>query len=328
MAQLVDGIWTDIPRDTKSTGGAYKRKESVYRNWITADGSPGPEGEGGYEAEPDRYHLYVCYACPWAHRTLIFRKLKSLENLISYSACHPLNIEEGWDFSHGSKPDTLNGIKFLHELYTKADPKYTGRVTVPTLWDKKRQTIVNNESSEIIRMFNSAFNDVGASGPDYYPEALRSEIDEVNDRIYQTFNNGVYRSGFATTQEAYEQAVTALFDTLDYLENRLANQRYLVGNQLTEADWRLFPTLIRFDAVYFGHFKCNLRRIVDYPNLIAYTRDLYQVPGIADTVKIDEYKAHYYGSHLSINPTGIIPKGPVLDFSAPHGRENLGSKAA
>ncbi|MGI9380136.1 MAG: glutathione S-transferase family protein [Methyloligellaceae bacterium] len=328
MAQLVDGIWTDIPRDTKSTGGAYKRKESVYRNWITADGSPGPEGEGGYEAEPDRYHLYVCYACPWAHRTLIFRKLKSLENLISYSACHPLNIEEGWDFSHGSKPDTLNGIKFLHELYTKADPKYTGRVTVPTLWDKKRQTIVNNESSEIIRMFNSAFNDVGASGPDYYPEALRTEIDEVNDRIYQTFNNGVYRSGFATTQEAYEQAVTALFDTLDYLENRLANQRYLVGNQLTEADWRLFPTLIRFDAVYFGHFKCNLRRIVDYPNLIAYTRDLYQVPGIADTVKIDEYKAHYYGSHLSINPTGIIPKGPVLDFSAPHGRENLGSKAA
>ena len=328
MAQLVDGIWTDIPRDTKSTGGAYKRKESVYRNWITADGSPGPEGEGGYEAEPDRYHLYVCYACPWAHRTLIFRKLKSLENLISYSACHPLNIEEGWDFSHGSKPDTLNGIKFLHELYTKADPKYTGRVTVPTLWDKKRQTIVNNESSEIIRMFNSAFNDVGASGPDYYPEALRSEIDEVNDRIYQKFNNGVYRSGFATTQEAYEQAVTALFDTLDYLENRLANQRYLVGNQLTEADWRLFPTLIRFDAVYFGHFKCNLRRIVDYPNLIAYTRDLYQVPGIADTVKIDEYKAHYYGSHLSINPTGIIPKGPVLDFSAPHSRENLGSKAA
>ena len=328
MAQLVDGIWTDIPRDTKSTGGAYKRKESVYRNWITADGSPGPEGEGDFQAEADRYHLYICYACPWAHRTLIFRKLKGLENHISYSACHPLNIEEGWDFSHGAKPDTLNGIKFLHELYTKADPKYTGRVTVPTLWDKKRQTIVNNESSEIIRMFNSAFNDVGATGPDYYPEALRPEIDEVNDRIYETFNNGVYRSGFATTQEAYEEAVTALFDTLDYLENRLASQRYLVGNQLTEADWRLFPTLIRFDAVYFGHFKCNLRRIVDYPNLSAYTRDLYQVPGIADTVKIDEYKAHYYGSHLSINPTGIIPKGPVLDFAAPHGRENLGSKAA
>ncbi len=324
MGKLIDGTWVDEPRNTKTTGGRFVRPESEFRNWITPDGSAGPSGTDGFEAEANRYHLYVCYACPWAHRTLIFRKIKGLENIISYSASHPINIEEGWDFSNDKPPDNLHKIKFLHELYTRVDPKYTGRVTVPTLWDKKRNTIVNNESSEIIRMFNSSFNELGATGPDYYPLELRSEIDDINDRIYNTLNNGVYRSGFASTQTAYEEAVYKLFDTLDYLEQLLSRNRYLAGNQLTEADWRLFPTLIRFDAVYVGHFKCNIRRIVDYPNLYAYTRELYQIPGVAETVKVNQYKTHYYASHLHINPTGVVPVGPDLEFSSPHGREKIG----
>ena len=328
MGKLIDGIWVDQPNNSEAADGRFIRQDSEFRNWITPDGSAGPSGSGGFEAEAGRYHLYICYACPWAHRTLIFRKLKGLENIISYSASLPINIKEGWDFSEDNPPENVKKIKFLHELYTRADPTYTGKVTVPTLWDRQKNTIVNNESSEIIRMFNSSFNKLGATGPDYYPTELRSEIDEINERIYNTFNNGVYRSGFASTQEAYEESVVRLFDTLDYLEKRLSGQRYLVGNQLTEADWRLFPTLIRFDAVYFGHFKCNIRRIVDYPNLYAYTRELYQIPGIANTVKLDQYKSHYYASHLNINPTAIIPVGPDLDFSSPHGRGNVGKEKA
>jgi putative glutathione S-transferase len=295
------------------------RKESSFRDLVTADGS------SGFKAEPDRYHLYVSLACPWAHRTLIFRRLKKLEDVISLSVVDPLMAEQGWAFSEGPGciQDTVNGARYLHQVYTAARPDYTGRVTVPVLWDKDEGTIVNNESSEIIRMLNSEFDAFAGRDLDLYPPDLRSEIDAVNGRVYDNVNNGVYKCGFATTQEAYEEAFVALFTTLDMLEERLGRQRYLVGPNITEADWRFFTTLVRFDAVYVGHFKCNLRRIADYPNLSNYLRDLYQVPGVAETVNFDHIKRHYYQSHKTINPTGIVPMGPELDLFAPHGREAL-----
>lgn len=313
MGLLIDGVWQDRWYDTASTGGRFVRAESRFRDRVTADGS------SGFKAEAGRYHLYVSYACPWAHRTLIFRVLKGLEAAISVSVVEPLMLEDGWTLADGA--DTVNDARFLHQIYTKADPGYSGRVTVPVLWDRERRTIVNNESAEIIRMLNGEFAEIGVPGPDLYPEPLRAEIDTVNDWVYRTVNNGVYRAGFATTQEAYEEAVTALFESLDAIEERLRRQRYLVGERMTEADWRLFTTLVRFDAVYVGHFKCNLRRIVDYPNLWSYLRELYQVLGVAQTVHFDHIKAHYYGSHKTINPTGIVPKGPALDFTTPHGRD-------
>ena len=324
MGLLDDGVWRDIPRstDTKKTGGQFVRKPSQFRNWITADGSPGPSGEGGFAAEADRYHLYVSLACPWAHRTLIFRKLKKLEDMIGVSIVDPAALEDGWVFNE-AYPDPHLGLDHFYELYLRVDPHYSGRVTVPTLWDKQRETIVSNESSEIIRMFNSAFDGLTGSDLDFYPEPLRGAIDTINEPVYARINNGVYRTGFATSQEAYEEAFTGLFQTLDELDGRLASQRYLVGNRLTEADWRLFTTLIRFDAVYFGHFKCNLRRIADYANLSGYIRDLYQVPGVKETVDIEQIKRHYYYSHDSINPTRIVPLGPILDFDAPHGRDRF-----
>jgi len=325
MGLLIDGKWSDGWYDTKKTGGRFVRQASAFRNWVTVDGAPGPSGEGGFKAGAGRYHLYVSLACPWAHRTLIFRALKGLEDVVSLSVVNPLMLDEGWTFEPGDGviPDGVNGARYLREIYIKADPHYTGRVSVPVLWDKRKGTIVSNESSEIIRMFNAAFDDVGASGPDYYPEALRGEIDALNETIYERVNNGVYRAGFATSQEAYDEAVHALFAELDALEARLSKQRYLAGTRLTEADWRLFTTLVRFDAVYAGHFKCNLRRLVDYPSLWAWTRELYQLPGIAGTVDLGHIKAHYYGSHRRINPTGIVPAGPDIDFTAPHGREKL-----
>ncbi len=326
MGILVDGEWHDVWYDTKASKGRFVRSEAQFRNWITADGSPGPSGKGGFEAEPDRYHLYISLACPWAHRTLIFRKLKGLEDMISISAVHSFMGAEGWTFEPGPGviPDSINGAKRVYEVYLAADPKYSGRATVPIVWDKKQNTIVTNESKEIIRMFNSAFDGVGATGPDYYPEAHRAEIDELNDVIYDTVNNGVYKSGFATTQEAYEEAVTAVFETLDMLEERLSTRRYLVGDRITEADWRLFTTLVRFDPVYFGHFKCNIRRIRDYPNLWGYLLDLYQQPGVAETVDVEYCKQHYYGSHESINPHRIVPTGPAIDYTEPHDRARLG----
>ena len=320
MGLLVEGQWQDRWHDTRISRGRFVRKESQFRNWVTADGSPGPSGTGGFDAEAGRYHLYVSYACPWAHRTLIFRAIKGLEEMISLSTVHWLMGESGWTFEEAEIPDTVNQAQFMHQVYTAAKRDYTGRVTVPVLWDKHLGTIVSNESSEVIRMFNSAFDGVGAAPGDYYPEALREEIDTINDRVYHTVNNGVYRSGFATTQDAYEEAVGPLFESLDWLEDRLSGQRYLTGGTITEADWRLVTTLFRFDPVYVGHFKCNLKRIADYPNLSAYTRDLYQQPGIAKTVRLDHIKAHYYGSHESINPTRIVPKGPEIDFGAPHDR--------
>ena len=322
MGLLIDGQWHDKWYDTDSNDGRFVRSEAQFRNWITADGGPGPTGEGGFKAEPGRYHLYVSLACPWAHRTLIFRKLKNLESMISVSVVNPLMLERGWTFDddEGVVPDPLHNARYLYEVYTAADPAYSGRVTVPLLWDKQQNRPVNNESSEIIRMFNSAFDGVGAQPGDYYPQALRSEIDTLNARIYDTVNNGVYKSGFATTQAAYEEAVGALFTTLDELDLRLAQHRYLLGNQVTEADWRLFTTLVRFDAVYYGHFKCNLKRIKDYEHLSAYTRELYQWPGVAETVNMKHIKGHYYRSHATINPTGIVPAGPLLDFNRPHGR--------
>ncbi len=322
MGLLIDGQWHDKWYDTDSNDGRFVRSEAQFRNWITADGGPGPTGEGGFKAEPGRYHLYVSLACPWAHRTLIFRKLKNLESMISVSVVNPLMLERGWTFDddEGVVPDPLHNARYLYEVYTAADPVYSGRVTVPLLWDKQQNRPVNNESSEIIRMFNSAFDGVGAQPGDYYPQALRSEIDTLNARIYDTVNNGVYKSGFATTQAAYEEAVGALFTTLDELDLRLAQHRYLLGNQVTEADWRLFTTLVRFDAVYYGHFKCNLKRIKDYEHLSAYTRELYQWPGVAETVNMKHIKGHYYRSHATINPTGIVPAGPLLDFNRPHGR--------
>jgi len=322
MGLLVDGVWRDQWYDTRSTGGRFVRQDSAFRHWITPDGSPGPTGEGGFEAEPGRYHLYVSLACPWAHRTLIFRRLKGLQDAIGVSVVHWHMGEQGWELREapGATGDRLYGKHYLHEIYTRARPDYTGRVTVPVLWDKKRETIVNNESAEIIRMLNSAFDGVGAKGPDFYPAPLRAEIDRINAKVYDRINNGVYKSGFATSQEAYEEAVSALFETLDELEDRLARQRYLAGDRITEADWRLFTTLVRFDAVYVGHFKCNLRRLVDYPNFWAYARELYQVPGVAETVDFQHIKRHYYGSHKTVNPTGIVPMGPIVDWSEPHGR--------
>ena len=327
MGLLIDGKWHDKWYDTDKTGGKFEREAARFRNWVTADGSPGPDGEGGFKAESGRYHLYVSMACPWAHRTLIFRKLKGLEKHISVSVVHPDMVENGWEFRPDSEQhrDHLHGFRFMHQVYTKAAPDYSGRVTVPTLWDKKKETIASNESAEIIRMFNSAFD--GLEGVrtdlDFYPGELQEEIDSVNARVYDTVNNGVYKAGFATAQDKYEEAYNALFDSLDWLEERLSSQRYLVGGRLTEADWRLFTTLIRFDAVYFSHFKCNRQRISDFPALSAYVRDLYQVPGVAETVDIGQIKRHYYVSQRTINPTQIVPVGPELDFDSPHGRESL-----
>jgi len=324
MGLLVDGVWQeDVSRTNE---GRFVRPATSYHNFVTADGSPGPTGKGGFPAEAGRYHLYVSLACPWAHRTLIFRALKKLENVISVSITEPLYGKTGWQFGSapGATPDTVNGKATLAEIYLLADPHYSGRVSVPVLWDKKLRTIVNNESAEIIRMLNSAFAAFTDDRTDYYPAELRAEIDRINDIVYATVNNGVYRAGFATTQAAYEEAARALFATLDQLEQRLSTQRYLAGPRITEADWRLFTTLVRFDAVYYSHFKCNLRRIVDYPNLGNYLRDLYQVPTIAATVNMDHIKRHYYGSHRQINPTGIVPIGPLLDFMRPHDRGRFG----
>lgn len=319
MGHLENGVWKDEIFDTKSTGGRYVRNQSVFRNWVTAD------GEGGFKAEPDRYHLYVSHACPWAHRTMIFRSLKGLQDIIPFSVVHWFMGPDGWTFDPGDGvvQDPLFGSRYLHEIYTTALQDYSGRVSVPILWDKHRATIVSNESSEIIRMFNSAFDGIGAKEGDYYPLALRAEIDELNERIYEPVNNGVYKSGFATNQLAYEEAVEPLFDTLDWLEERLGNGRYLLGSVITEADWRLFTTLVRFDPVYVSHFKCNLKRIADYPNLSNFLRDLYQYPGVSETVNFDHIKKHYFQSHTTVNPTQIVPKGPVLDHTLPHDRENL-----
>ncbi|SNT70441.1 glutathione S-transferase family protein [Psychrobacter sp. LV10R520-6] len=325
MGLLVDGQWQNKWYDTKSSGGRFERKDSSFRNWVTTDGSAGPSGIGGFKAEPNRYHLYVSLACPWAHRTLIYRKLKGLEDMITMSVVNAFMGDEGWTFNPGKGvvADPIFNATHLYNIYTAAQADYTGRVTVPILWDKKTNTIVSNESSEIIRMFNTAFDEVGALAGDFSPPELLAEIDALNEFIYPAINNGVYRAGFATTQDAYEEAVGEVFNALDTLERRLGNSRYLLGSTLTEADWRLFTTLVRFDAVYVGHFKCNLHRIVDYPNLWGYLRDLYQVPGIADTVAIEYIKMHYYGSHDTINPTFIIPVGPDIDFNAPHDRERL-----
>ena len=326
MGILVDGVWKDQWYDTKSTGGAFKRSTSKYRNWITADGSAGPTGEGGFKAESGRYHLYVSLACPWAHRSLIFRAIKGLTDHIGVSIVHPDMLGDGWTFDTafpGATGDKLYGLSFARDIYLKADPKASGRVTVPILWDTQRETIVSNESSEIIRMLNSAFDAITGNSQDFWPVRLRDEIEEVNARVYDTVNNGVYKAGFATTQEAYEAGVVPLFDSLDWLEDRLSRHRYLVADRITEADWRLFTTLVRFDSVYHLHFKCNRRRIVDYPNLWAYTRELYQVPGVAETVNLDHIVRHYHYSHETINPNRIIPINPVLDFDAPHGRDIL-----
>lgn len=325
MGLLVDGKWLDQWYDTDANDGKFARSESQFRHWVTADGSAGPSGEGGFKAEAGRYHLYVSLACPWAHRTLILRKLKGLESMISVSVVNPLMLDQGWTFAaaEGVVADPVFQADYMHQIYTAADPQYTGRVTIPVLWDKKQNRLVNNESSEIIRMFNSAFDDIGAKAGDYYPEALRAQIDSINALVYDKVNNGVYKSGFATTQHAYEEAVLPLFEALDELELILAKQRYLVGKQITEADWRLFTTLVRFDAVYHGHFKCNLKRIEDYPHLADYLRELYQWPGIAETVNMQHIKEHYYRSHDTINPTRIVPAGPVLNLDGAHKRSNV-----
>ena len=325
MGLLVDGQWQDKWYDTKASEGRFEREDAGFRNWVTADGSAGPSGIGGFKAEPNRYHLYVSLACPWAHRTTIYRKLKGLEDMISLSVVHPFMGDKGWTFAEGAGviADPIVKADYLYEVYIAAKPDYTGRVTVPILWDKKTNTIVSNESSEIIRMSNSAFDEVGATAVNFLPAELLAEIDTVNEFVYSAVNNGVYKAGFATTEAAYKEAVVTLFDALDTLESRLVDQRYLLGDTITEADWRLFTTLVRFDAVYVGHFKCNIRRIVDYPNLWGYLRDLYQVPGIAETVSIEHIKGHYYTSHANINPTRIIPIGPLLDFNEPHDRAHL-----
>lgn len=321
MGLLVDGIWQDKWYDTDKTGGRFERSAAQFRNWVTADGSAGPQGKGGFRAEPGRYHLYVSLACPWAHRTLIFRELKGLQDMIDVSVVHPLMLGEGWTFETdfpGATGDRLNDLSRLYELYLKADDNYSGRVTVPVLWDRHQQTIASNESADIIRMFNSAFDEVGATAGDYYPAPLRDEIDEVNSWVYDQVNNGVYKAGFATSQEAYDEAVTTLFDALDRLEQRLSRQRYLVGEQVTEADWRLFTTLVRFDPVYVTHFKCDRRRISDYPNLMNYVRDLYQTPGVAGTVNLAHIRNHYFRSHPTINKYGILPIGPEVTLDQPH----------
>lgn len=325
MGQLINGVWHDGWYDTHRTGGAFQRDASQFRNWVTTDGSAGPSGKAGFKAESGRYHLYVSLACPWASRTLIYRALKGLESMIPISVTHWLMGERGWEFTpaEGVIADAANSVKCLHEIYTMADHSYTGRVTVPVLWDKERRTIVNNESSEIIRMFNSAFNGIGARPSDFYPTHLRKEIDTLNQRIYDTVNNGVYKAGFAATQSAYEAAVIPLFGSLDWLEERLARSRFLLGAVPTEPDWRLFTTLVRFDPVYVGHFKCNLKKLTDFPNLWGYTRDLYQWPKLRETVDFVHIKQHYYMSHAPINPTRIVPLGPIIDFDAPHNRDQM-----
>ena len=326
MGLLIDGKWEDQWYDTKSTGGAFKRSEAQFRNWVTSDGSAGPSGDAGFKAESGRYHLYVSHACPWANRTMIFRALKGLEEHISVSVVHPDMLGEGWTFAsdfEGATGDTLFGTDFARDIYIKAQPDVTTRVTVPILWDKQRETIVSNESSEIIRMFNSAFNEVTGDQQDFYPEALRSQIDEINKRVYDEINNGVYKSGFATTQKAYDSAVHTLFEALDWVEDILSKSRYLTGDQVTEADWRLLTTLVRFDPVYHLHFKCSRKRIIDYPNIWAYTRELYQWPGVAGTIHFDHIVRHYHYSHDTINPNRILPINPEIDWQAPHGREAL-----
>jgi len=323
MGMLIDGVWNDVWYDTKTTGGRFERSAAAFRNWITPDGSAGPSGRGGFAAESGRYHLYVSLACPWAHRTLIFRALKGLTDHIGVSVVHPDMLDQGWTFQtddHGATGDRLYGLDYAHQLYTRAKPDYSGRVTVPILWDTQAETIVSNESSEIIRMFNSAFDGITGNTDDYWPEARREEIEAVNARIYDTVNNGVYKCGFATTQDAYETAEAPLFDSLAWLEDRLSRNRYLMGEQVTEADWRLFTTLVRFDMVYHHHFKCSRARIADYPNLWAYTRELYQWPGVAETVGINHIVRHYYYSHPTINPNRIVPVLTTPDFAAAHGR--------
>ena len=323
MGKLVEGVWHDTWYDTKKSGGAFVRSSAKFRSWITADGSPGPSGEGGFPAAAGRYHLYVSYACPWAHRTLIFRALKGLEPLIDVSVVHPDMLKEGWEFRTdfpGATGDGLFGARFLRDIYIRAKPDVSGRVTVPVLWDKESGTIVSNESAEIIRMFNGAFDGLTGNTDDFWPEEQRSEIDQVNGRVYDAVNNGVYKAGFATTQEAYDAAVQPLFETLDLLENWLSRNRYLLGDRVTEADWRLFTTLLRFDLVYHTHFKCNRRWLREYPNLWAYTRELYQWPGVAETVDFDHIVRHYHFSHDTINPHRITPINPVIDWDEPHGR--------
>ncbi len=319
MGMMIDGQWQEKELVDSGKDGSFKRPQTSFRNWITPDGCAGPTGESGFAAEVGRYHLYVSYACPWAHRTLAIRALKGLEEMIDVSVVAMTMLENGWTFDKedGSTGDALFGAECLHQLYKKADDNYTGRVTVPVLWDKKQNRIVSNESADILRMLASAFDGLGANEGDYYPAVFRRQIDELNSRIYDTVNNGVYKAGFATTQQAYEEAVGPLFDTLDWLENHLSDKRYLMGTVLTEADIRLFTTLVRFDPVYVGHFKCNIRQLRDYPNLFAYTRDIYSLPGVAGTVHMDHIKGHYYKSHRMINPTGIVPAGPDIDFSAP-----------
>ena len=316
MGLLVEGEWQDRWYDTASTGGRFVRSQAAFRDRVAADGST------DFVPESGRYHLYVSYACPWAHRTLIYRALKGLEPHISVSVVNPLMLENGWTFEdwRGVVPDPIFGARYLHQVYSRARPDYTGRVTVPVLWDRKTETIVNNESSEIIRFFDREFDSVGATGPRFCPRELEQEIDQINDFVYENINNGVYRAGFATTQEAYEEAVFSLFEAMDEIEDRLSRSRYLLGERITEADWRLFTTMVRFDSVYVGHFKCNLRRLVDYPNLWGWTRDLFQMPDIPGTVHFDHIKNHYYRSHGSINPTGVVPAGPVIDFDEPHER--------
>ena len=322
MSLLIKGELKPDWLDSETEDGEFIRQDSQFRSWITPDGSAGPSGEGGFKAEPGRYHLYVSYACPWAHRTLIFRQLKGLDELISVDVVHPYMGEPGWNFGDWPEAtgDRLYGSAYMHEIYTRADAEYTGIVTVPVLWDKQQQRIVNNESSEIIRMFNSAFDHLTGNTDDFYPVELRAQIDAINAEIYDNVNNGVYRAGFATTQAAYDRAYERLFATLDTLEALLGRQRYLVGDRLTEADWRLFTTLVRFDAVYYSHFKCNRQRLMDFPNLWAYTRELYQVRGVAETTQMDHIKHHYFASHDWINPSRIVPRGPEIDFNAPHGR--------
>ncbi|MCL4139652.1 UNVERIFIED_CONTAM: hypothetical protein GTU68_059465 [Idotea baltica] len=328
MGQLVDGIWQDARINTVKSDGSFDRASSLMRNWVTPDGQPGQSGHGGFAAVSGRYHLYVSYACPWAHRALIFRQIKQLSDHISISVVHPDMLGTGWTFEkdeHGATGDDLFGSDFLHQIYTRSDPTYTGRVTVPVLWDKDQQTIVSNESAEIIRMFNSAFDGLTGNTDDYWPQDLRSEIEDVNARIYDTVNNGVYKAGFATSQSAYDAAVAPLFDSLDWLEDRLSTHRYLLGDRITEADWRLLTTLLRFDSVYHLHFKCNRARLIDYPNLWAYTRELYQWPGVAETVNMDHIVRHYHYSHETINPNRIIPINPIIDWSEPHGRDQRGA---
>lgn len=324
MGLLINGQWHDQWYDTEASGGEFVREDAQFRNWVTVDGRAGPSGESGFQAEPDRYHLFVSYACPWAHRTLIFRTLLGLEDVISTSVVHPHMLSNGWEFkadsTFGTDIDPLYGFSFLHQVYTKNDPDYSGRVTVPVLWDKKQECIVNNESADLIRMLVSGFRDLAKNPQDFYPEDLQPAIDGINKTVYHCINNGVYKSGFATHQDKYEKAFDALFKALDEVEAILSRKAFLTGERITEADWRLFTTLVRFDAVYFGHFKCNRQRIADFPNLSNYLRQLYQWPGVAETVHLDHIQHHYYYSHDMINPTRVVPKGPALSLDAPHNR--------